>query len=42
MTSSERMVFLFEHKHLIDQVTDSYVLGLVISFLIYSFFCKDH
>jgi len=42
MTSTERMVLLFEHKHLIEQMTDSYILGLVISFLMYNFFCKDY
>ncbi len=42
MTSTERMVLLFEHKHLIERMTDSYVLYIVISFLIYNFFCKDY
>ena len=41
MSSTERMALLFEHRHVIEELTGSYILGVLITFFIYQYFCKD-
>jgi len=42
MTNTERLVLLMEHKHLLEELTGSYILSVMASLIIYNFFCKDH
>ena len=42
MTSTERLALLMEHKHVIEDLTGSYILSVIASLIIYNYFCKDH
>jgi len=42
MSSIERMAILFNHKHILEDITGSYILSALLSLIIYSYFCKDY
>jgi hypothetical protein len=42
MTSTEKLVLLMEHKHVLEDLTGSYILSIMASLIIYNYFCKDH
>ena len=42
MTSTEKLALVMEHKHVIEELTGSYILSIIASLILYSYFCKDH
>lgn len=42
MTSIERMALLLHHKNVLEDITGSYLLSIIVSLFIYNYFCKDH
>ena len=42
MTSTEKLVLVMENKHILEDLTGSYILSVIASLIIYNYLCKDH